>query len=692
MVLGTRPARHEGPAAKVGVAAPMRQLRSHTRAARASHLGPDELRLVLQHVRASSLRSAQSVSKTWHAVATELFRDVEWQSSGCSLPVLIRCEEARVGAVKQRLELWSAAMESVVCRDGVWRSRLGYPAAHALGLDTDYEPGGCYCMGHVVLLDACRHLHDEIDTEMHDDDIKKEDKRLEWAIALGQKIGFVFEFLLEVYAGKRYLNVRGEPMHRGVLDATAMNDIQQYRAHTTYLVGLAQLHDGRHRDCVATMRPNVHAAKSAYGSSHRSTFHTMFQLARALSELGRYDEAGAFHREALEGRIALHGLDHPDVMASMCHLGDALLDARKYSEAEDLYRQELAISARVNGEEDRETLISLGNLIRCLMIRAAPEEGSECGPEAAAEAVSLCQRYIELATSLGEDEQETLKMRLQLATSIHYLDEDNPRADQIVREVHRQAEAKWRRGAPPRRADCKVDFDHAWFDLHADALSDLAECATDAGRLEEAEELGRRHLRLVRNPPDGRSGSMVDNIPPLQTSLQGLADLLTEAGVTLGGEAGRQKVAEAVDFFREALSVTAEELKDENVPVKEVELEELVIKTHLAEALLYLDEPEEAALLLAEAEKTHSEHVAPHGYLKPLGQDRHQDCQHLGLICMLAAIARESDGVPTGAAVRRLEKKVAALKALYPNRRKLWLVRRAVSALSRVATEGVVLQ
>ena len=175
----------------------------------------------------------------------------------------------------------------------------------------------------------------------------------------------------------------------------------------------------------------------------------------------------------------------------------------------------------------------------------------------------------------------------------------------------------------------------------------------------------------------------------MKDAVQAMADLLVDVGITMDDDAGRPKMIEAVGLYREAMHINAVESQDENSAVVELEREGLVIKQRLAEALLFLHgDSQEAVTLLTEALRTYADHTAPHGFLRPLGQESNQDAQHLDFLRTLMAIAQEGNRAPTLEALRPLDSKISQLEHLSARRKKPWVMRRAKSALARVTVQA----
>ena len=296
----------------------MRRLRSQARAERAidNHLGLDELRLVLAELRATDLRSAQRANKRWQAVAADLFDDAEWQSRGCSLQLLLNSERACVDAVKQRLELWSAAIEF----------KLPYSAAHKLGLDADCEPGGVYCIRYKALIDDCGELLKKVGSMLVN-------KRYKLVIVPAQKLMVVFDFLIEVYTTKRYVDIGGRPMYEGKLPAYEIEFLR----------------DG--------------------------LFQTQTPLGIAWARLGRYDEAIAAYTKGLEGMKGKAVDDDVDdrssVRDTMHLLGESLQAARRFGEAEAMFRSALEMTKEIDGELSSIMNMMIASLAECLLEEAS---------------------------------------------------------------------------------------------------------------------------------------------------------------------------------------------------------------------------------------------------------------------------------------------------------------------------------
>ena len=98
----------------------------------------------------------------------------------------------------------------------------------------------------------------------------------------------------------------------------------------------------------------------------------------------------------------------------------------------------------------------------------------EINQEKLRESAALQRKYIDIAISLGQPEQDIQFMRLELAQCIWTMDEDDPQAEQMVREVHDYTKMQ-REG----------EEGDEWLQVYAQALDYLSEYAAESGRFDE---------------------------------------------------------------------------------------------------------------------------------------------------------------------------------------------------------------
>ena len=201
-----------------------------------------------------------------------------------------------------------------------------------------------------------------------------------------------------------------EEMNRKVLDIRRRILGENHPRTLESLSNLAAtlLRKGKVKEAGAMWEDCLQTCRRLLGEEHPNTLSAMKNLAVVLRDKGELDEAERLLRECLETRRRVLGEEHPDTLETMVSLANVLREkgSNKFMEATVMRR--LGLPGRGLGEEDQDTL-------------------TKAGQQAQAEAEAMLRRCLEIRRRvLGEENFNTLQTMGNLANTL----EDMGRLDE----------------------------------------------------------------------------------------------------------------------------------------------------------------------------------------------------------------------------------------------------------------------
>ncbi|RDW69220.1 hypothetical protein BP6252_08240 [Coleophoma cylindrospora] len=162
---------------------------------------------------------------------------------------------------------------------------------------------------------------------------------------------------------------------------------------------------------IAYLAHGVCLTKSSrsFESMEKSHIDLLWRIGLCQESIGQYKSAQLIYQERLELTQMILGQEDLETLASMGNLGNSLRKQGKYVESESLYRQTLGLQERILGKEHLDTLTtmsSLGNSLR--------QQGKSI------EAEGLYRQTLELQERLfGKEHPDTLKGMNNLGNSLY---------------------------------------------------------------------------------------------------------------------------------------------------------------------------------------------------------------------------------------------------------------------------------
>lgn len=236
---------------------------------------------------------------------------------------------------------------------------------------------------------------------------------------------------------------------------------------------LARVLMDRREDAEAEMllRRAITIRRSAADDAWRPLVSTIGSLAELLARTQRYDEAEALQREALDIRSARLGVDHIETAESMNNLAGVLTSRGQLKEAMGLYRQTLTILDHALPPGDLRRAAARNNLANVLRDQGKPGEAELLHREVLA---MLTARYPDGHPYVA---RSMCNLGSTLAAERRFDD----------------AEAQYQAAVDLLR---RIYAPKEHFDV-ADALGDLANVQSEAGRADKAEASLRDALAIL---------------------------------------------------------------------------------------------------------------------------------------------------------------------------------------------------
>ncbi|KAH8833191.1 hypothetical protein DL96DRAFT_713047 [Flagelloscypha sp. PMI_526] len=218
--------------------------------------------------------------------------------------------------------------------------------------------------------------------------------------------------------------------------------------HHSYLgfAGKTFMDNGLYAEASSVFDHDLDAKRCIFGSKHRNTLASMYNLANSYSNLARHAEALKLREEVLELCRHILGSEHPDTLTSMHGLAVTYSALARHAEALKLGEEVLALRRRISGSEHPEMLRSMHDLANTYY-----------DLDRHADALKLREEVLELRRRiLGSEHPDTLMGMNNLAVSYFAL--------------HRRAEAVQLQEEVVELSKQALNCDHPCFAMYVDNM------------------------------------------------------------------------------------------------------------------------------------------------------------------------------------------------------------------------------
>jgi tetratricopeptide (TPR) repeat protein len=238
----------------------------------------------------------------------------------------------------------------------------------------------------------------------------------------------------------------------------------------------AELPTGEHENWgkCQVLFPHARAALAQQPKSSESLkewAQLLYKAAWYAWQRGRADEAEEMAMMSMKVRSRVLGEENAETLNSIGMVGIVRALAGKYKEAEAMHRKELAIRKKLQGHEHLDTLTSMSNLAIVLDNQGKYEE---------AEAMSR-QTLVRMEKVLGPEHPDTLTSMDNLAKVLN-----SQGKYEEAEAMNRQTLARWEKVLGPEHPDTLT------------SMNNLAIVLDRQGKYEEAEAMHRKELAICK--------------------------------------------------------------------------------------------------------------------------------------------------------------------------------------------------
>ena len=121
------------------------------------------------------------------------------------------------------------------------------------------------------------------------------------------------------------------------------------------LLGLG-LHDAEHYEDALSVREAEMAWMRRLGASQHNILAAQTNLANTYRALGRLEDASRMQRDVYSGRLKLNGEENRRTLVSASNYASTLSELRRFEEAKSLLRRTMPVARRVLREGDEQML------------------------------------------------------------------------------------------------------------------------------------------------------------------------------------------------------------------------------------------------------------------------------------------------------------------------------------------------